>query len=170
MAVYKYGVKSTASIAGHPIHPILVAFPIAFLIGLLASTIVYDVVKLPFWAYISKWLAMAGVVTMGFAAIFGIIDFVTISRARALTDGWVHFLGNVAALIIAIINTTLIWSNPILYAAPLGLVLSAITAGILLVTGWYGGELAYRYGIGVLIPEVAAPKDQEIPPYQKRAA
>lgn len=170
MAVYKYGVKSTASIAGHPIHPILVAFPIAFLIGLLASTIVYGAVKLPFWAYMSKWLAMAGVVTMGFAAIFGIIDFVTISRARAQIDGWIHGLGNVVALVVTIINTTLIWSNPILYAAPAGLILSAITAGILLVTGWYGGELSYRYGIGVLIPEVTAQREQEIPPFQKRAA
>lgn len=43
--------------------------------------------------------------TAGLAAIFGIIDFLTICRVREQSAGWIHVVGNVTALVIAIINT-----------------------------------------------------------------
>jgi uncharacterized membrane protein len=151
MKTYLNGVRSTAALAGHPIHPIFIVFPIAFLIGLLATDIVYASTKVLFWAEASRWLALSGVVTGGVAAVFGIIDFLTINRSRQVTAGWIHALGNVAALTIAIINTYLRWSNPVGTFNSTFITLSAITAFLLLITGWYGGELAYRFGIGVTI-------------------
>jgi uncharacterized membrane protein len=149
MITYTKGVRSTASIAGHPIHPILIVFPIAFLIALLVTDIVYASTRVPFWAEASRWLALSGVVTAGLAAIFGIIDFLTIGRVRQQSAGWIHALGNVAALTIAIINTVLHWNTPISTILPVVITLSAITVILLGITGWFGGELSYRFGVGV---------------------
>lgn len=143
------GVRSTASIRGHPIHPMLVPFPIAFLVGTLATDLVFWGVGDPFWARASVWLVGAGVVMGGLAAVFGLIDFLTIERARR-PAGWTHFLGNLLAVILSLVSLLLRVGDPASAVLPGGLVLSFIVVGVLLVTGWMGGELAYRYKIGVI--------------------
>ena len=100
----------------------------------------------------SWWLALCGVIMGGAAAIFGLIDLVSVPRARALRIGWVHGLGNVTAMVITLINLLLRSAAPARTASS-GLVLSVIAVAILLVTGWLGGELAYRHGIGVDVVE-----------------
>jgi len=80
------GVRSTLTIAGHPIHPMLVPFPIGFLVGTLASDLAYWGTGDPFWARGSMWLVGAGVVTGGLAAIFGLVDFLTIERLSVRVD------------------------------------------------------------------------------------
>jgi uncharacterized membrane protein len=143
------GVRSTASINGHPIHPMLVPFPIAFLVGALATDLAAMGTGDPFWPAASKWLLGAGLVMGALAAVFGLIDFLTISRARTGHAGWVHFLGNATALVLALVNLLLRLGQ----AGPATggeLALSVIVVLVLLVTGWLGGELAYRYKIGVI--------------------
>ena len=144
------GVPSTASLFHHPIHPMLVPFPIAFLIGALASDLAFWAAGDPFWARASLWLIGAGFVMGALAAVAGLTDFLTIRRARQGLAGWVHFLGNAAVLILALINFVLRIGDPAGAALPKGLVLSLIIAGLLGVTGWMGGELAYRRKIGVI--------------------
>jgi uncharacterized membrane protein len=144
------GVRSTASIDGHPIHPMLVPFPIAFLVGTLATDLAFWGTGDQFWARASMWLVGAGLVMGALAAVFGLIDFLTIARARAGSTGWVHFLGNLVAVILALVSLLLRVGDPAAAVLPGGLVLSFIIVGILLVTGWMGGELAYRHKIGVI--------------------
>jgi uncharacterized membrane protein len=143
------GVRSTASINGHPIHPMLVPFPIAFLVGALATDLTALGTGDPFWWVASKWLLAAGLVMGALAAMFGLVDFLTIPRARTGHAGWVHFLGNATALILALVNLLLRLGQ---HEPATGgeLALSIIVVLILLVTGWLGGELAYRYKIGVV--------------------
>jgi uncharacterized membrane protein len=143
------GAPSTASIKGHPIHPMLVPFPIAFLVGTLATDLVFWSTGDAFWARASMWLVGAGVVMGGLAAVFGLTDFLTIERARGPT-GWTHFLGNLLAVILSLVSLLLRIGDPAAAILPGGLVLSVIVVGILLVTGWMGGELAYRFKIGVI--------------------
>jgi uncharacterized membrane protein len=143
------GITSTANIAGHPIHPALIPFPIAFLTGTLLSDIAYWQTGDAFWARASLWLVGAGLVAGLLAAAFGATDYFTIARAREHTAGKIHFIGNLTAIILAAINLFIRWGDP---AGPIlwwGLILSLVTAAILGVTGWYGGELAYRHKIGV---------------------
>jgi uncharacterized membrane protein len=144
------GVPSTAAVAGHPIHPMLVVFPIAFLVAALATDLAFWGTNDPFWARASTWLLGAGVVMGVLAAVAGLIEFLTISRVRSLAAGWIHFLGNAAAILLALAN--------LLYrideglgagVIPFGLILSAVVVAILLVTGWLGGELVFRHRIGV---------------------
>jgi len=151
------GVRSTASIGGHPIHPMLVPFPIAFLVGALATDLVYWGTGNTFWAGFSVWFVGAGLVMGAVAAVFGLTDFLTIQRARAGSTGWVHFLGNSLALVLALVSLLLRIGDPVAAVLPGGLVLSFIIVAILLVTGWMGGELAYRYKIGVIEKDVVEP-------------
>jgi uncharacterized membrane protein len=144
------GVRSTASIGGHPIHPMIIPFPVAFLVGALATDIAFWRTGDAFWSRASMWLVGAGLVMGALAAVFGLIDFATIKRARTGSTGWIHFLGNALALIVALVSLLHRMGDPATAVMPLGIVLSAVTVGILLVTGWLGGELAYRYKIGVV--------------------
>ncbi|HEY8506635.1 MAG TPA: DUF2231 domain-containing protein [Gemmataceae bacterium] len=143
---------STAAVLGHPLHPAMIPFPIAFLTGALATDLAFWGTSDPFWARVSFWLLAAGLVTGAVAAVLGLIDFLTIPRARNLTVGWVHFLGNAAALVLAAVTLGMRWEDPAAAVLPWGLVLTAAIAVLLAVTGWAGGELSYRHRIGVTGP------------------
>jgi|SRR5579859_1484099 len=147
---YHEGVPSTAAVFGHPLHPMIVPFPIAFLVGALLTDLAFWRLGDPFWAQASIWLIAAGVVSGALAAVFGLTDFLTIRRARAHLAGWVHFLGNLTAVVISLINWIMRIGHAPAAVVPVGLVLSLVVTLVLLVTGWMGGELAYRYKVGVL--------------------
>ena len=140
---------STAAIAGHPLHPALIGFPIAFLMGALVTDLVYWITRTALRARFSVWLIGAGVVMGAMAAILGLIDFLTVERARQHAAGWIHFIGNVVALVLALVSLVMRWEDPVAAVLPVGLILSIITAVILGVTGWFGGELVFRHLIGV---------------------
>ncbi len=157
MASPERGVPSPPAVGGHPIHPILIAFPIAFLVGALVADLAYWGTLDPFWARASLWLVGAGLVTGVLAAAAGLIDFFTIERARKHMDGWIHFIGNASVLVLAFISLLLRVNDMDGAVLPWGLLLSAVIAVILVVTGWYGGELSYRYKIGVMEEDETAP-------------
>ena len=141
--------KSTASVFGHPLHPIFVVFPIAFLIGAFITDLVYLNTKLDYWALMSFWLIVSGFVTGLVAAIFGLIDFSTIKEARSRPAGWIHFLGNVIVILLALTNWSMRMGSGEVVVSSTGLFLSLCTTILLFITGWFGGELSYRYKIGV---------------------
>ncbi len=147
---HRTGITSKASIGGHPLHPMIIPFPIAFLSGALLTDIVYWYTNDPFWAQVSFWLIVGGVVTGVLAAVLGLIDFLGIERVRNHLSGWLHGMGNLLAIGVALVNLFMRWNDrtdPVLWW---GLLLSAVTAVILVFTGWYGGELSYRHKIGVI--------------------
>jgi uncharacterized membrane protein len=147
--VHKEGITSTVNIAGHPVHPMLVPFPITFLVSALLTDIAYWGSVEDFWARASFWLIGAGLASGLLAGLVGAIDYLTIERAREHRAGKLHAAGNITALVLAAANIAIRWGDP---AAPIlwaGLILSLIIAAILVVTGWYGGELTFRHKIGV---------------------
>jgi uncharacterized membrane protein len=143
-----FGIASTARIAGHPIHSMLVPFPIAFLIGALLADLAFWNTRDPFWAVAGAWLVGAGVAGGALAALAGLTDFLGSRRIRALGTAWVHFLGNATAIVLAILNLYLRTSATSATEAvlPWGLALSAAVVAIFAVTGWLGWELVYRHG------------------------
>lgn len=144
------GVPSTVAIAGHPIHPILVQFPISFLVGALLSDAIFWFTQDLFWAKASYWLIVGGLAGGLAAALTGMLDFLRIQRVRKRTAGWMHMFLNVAALTLTIVNLLLRWNDPVSAILPWGLVLSVIVSTLLGVSGWYGGELVYRHKISVI--------------------
>jgi uncharacterized membrane protein len=152
MVVCEEGVRSTAAVASHPMHPMLNVFPISFVLGALVTDVAYAIDGDPFWARASLWLLGAGLATGVVAAILGLIDFATIRRVRESASGWVHGMGNIAIIVVVAANFLLRTGSASATAnvVPTGLILSAITGAVLLVTAWLGGELSYRHKIGVI--------------------
>jgi uncharacterized membrane protein len=142
--------KSTAKIGGHPIHPMLVVFPIAFWIGALVCDLTYVGNGREDWADTAMWLTGAGIVTALIAALAGFTDFFGDKRIRAIKDAWRHMIGNLTAVVVALISFVVRYvEGAEAGVLPWGLTLSVILAAILVYTGWKGGELAYRHRVGV---------------------
>ncbi|MGN6059617.1 MAG: DUF2231 domain-containing protein [Sphingomicrobium sp.] len=139
--------RSTAQIGGHPIHPMLVQFPIVCFIGVLVTDIVFINNQNHGWATASRYLLVIGLVMAALAALAGLTDFLGDKRIQG-ADAIKHAVANVTAVILALINLILRLHTD----APIpriGIILSAVTVLILLYSGWKGGSLVFRHGIGV---------------------
>ena len=140
--------RSTARIATHPIHPMLVPFPIVCFIGVFVVDLLY-VRGDTGVATASNWLLGIGLATAALAAIAGLTEFFGDSRVRALGDAAKHMVANVIAVLIEAANLYLRLGNPD-FIGSTGIYLSGLVVLILLYSGWKGGELVYRHGVGVL--------------------
>ena len=140
--------SSTARIGAHPIHPMLVPFPIVCFVGALLTDITYWRTGEMMWADFSAWLLVAGVIIGVLAAIAGLIDFLGSPGIRALGPAWLHMIGNLAVLVIAFFNLLIHTRDAWTSVMPEGLILSIVTVLILPVTGWLGWTMVYRYGVG----------------------
>src|SRR5665213_3027157 len=123
--------RSTLKIAGHPIHPMAVKFPIVFFISALVCDIIFLRTGHPGWADASQWLLGAGVLTDLVAAAGGLIDFSGDRRIRALGDAWRHMIGNVVLVVVEAINFYLRYRDGPAVIAPYGVTLSVIGVALL---------------------------------------
>ncbi|HXH51909.1 MAG TPA: DUF2231 domain-containing protein [Sphingomicrobium sp.] len=150
--LYRDNPKSTAVIGGHPIHPMLIPFPIALLVGAFGSDLLYLAYGDPGFADASKWLLGFGIATALLAAVFGLIDFMGDDRIRRLNHALQHMIANVAAVVVAIVNLAVrLGSSPEIVES-LGVFLSGATVLILIFSGWRGGDLVYHHRVGVHEP------------------
>ena len=141
--------ESKAKVMGHPVHPILVPFPL----GLLTTSVIFDVVHLltggARWAEISFWMIAAGVIGGLLAAFFGLIDWLAIpSGTRAEAIGLGHGLSN-AVMVMLFALSWLLRSGAPGDPGVLPIILSFMGVGLASLGGFLGGELVFRMGIGV---------------------
>jgi uncharacterized membrane protein len=141
--------ESRAKLLGHPIHQMLIVFPL----GLLAMAVVFDLLAIGlgqgYWSEVAYWMIAAGVITGLVAAPFGTIDWFAIPPGtRAKRIGAVHGIGNVFVVLLYAASWLLRGESP---ATPggLALALSFAGGGLALFTGWLGGELVDRLAVGV---------------------
>jgi uncharacterized membrane protein len=141
--------ESKVKLLGHPIHQMLIVFPL----GLLATAVVFDVVYLiwgnSIFATVAFWMIIAGIIGGFISAPFGAIDWLAIpSGTRAKSVGLWHGLGNVLVLLLFIGSW---WMRRDAPERPetLASILSFAGAGVSLATAWLGGELVDRLGVGV---------------------
>jgi uncharacterized membrane protein len=139
--------RSTARIGDHPIHPMLVSFPIVCFILTFVADILYTRGHDPAWASASKWLLIVGLVMAALAAVAGLTDFLGDKRIQG-ADAVKHMLANVTAVVIELVNLILRVPNPG-FIDSTGVYLSGLVVLILLYRGWKGGDLVFRHGIGV---------------------
>jgi uncharacterized membrane protein len=142
--------ESRAKALGHPIHPMLIVFPL----GLLATAVIFDIVYLasdrPGFPVAAGYAIGAGVIGGLLAAVFGLIDWLAIpGGTRAKRVGLFHGVGNVVVVVLFAISWLLRSRADGWVPGAGALVLSF--AGFVLagVTGWLGGELVDRLGVGV---------------------
>jgi uncharacterized membrane protein len=142
-------VESKAKLLGHPIHPMLIVFPL----GLLATAVVFDVVALvnsnPSGYRLSFWMIAAGIIGGLCAAVFGLIDWLAIPEGtRAKGIGLLHGGLNVLVVLLFIASWWMRRSGADIPSTA-ALVLSFAGVSVALVSGWLGGELVGRLGVGV---------------------
>jgi uncharacterized membrane protein len=134
---------------GHPLHQMLIVLPL----GLLTGAIAFDVVRLltgnAYWSEIAYWLIAAGVIGGLAAAPFGLLDWTKIPpHTRAKRVGTLHGLGNLLVVLLFATSWWLRRDDP-RTPAFLALALSFAGGALAAVTGWLGGELVDRLGVGV---------------------
>jgi len=139
--------QGAATILHHPIHPIVIVFPIAFFIGSLGADIVFLASRRPFWSKCAFALIGFGIVGGLGAALLGLIDYRTAPMSsQAFDDATDHMLANLILVGVFLVNFVLRWRRPGIW---LGYVLTAAGFLIVLYAGWLGGELVYRFQVGV---------------------
>jgi uncharacterized membrane protein len=141
--------QSRAKFLGHPIHQMLIVFPL----GLLATAVMFDVVALirsnPFFFHMAYWMIAAGILGGLVSAVFGAIDWLAIpSGTRANIVGLWHGGGNLVVILLFAVSWFLRRSAPTDPGTG-ALICSFAGAGLSLVTGWLGGELVDRLAVGV---------------------
>ena len=143
--------QSTAKVGSHPLHPMLIPFPVAFLVGTFLTDLAFIGTGDGFWARASIWLLGAAIVMALLAALAGFIDFFGEARIRRLNDVWYHMIGNLCAVVVALANFMLRYQQGTETAIkPWGVVLSLVVVAILLFTGWKGWEMVYVHHVAVL--------------------
>jgi uncharacterized membrane protein len=158
--------RTTAAIGDHPLHPMIIPFPVAFLVAAPIADLAWLGTGDAFWARAAMWLIGAGIVMALVAAVAGFTDFLAEPRIRSLTDAWYHMVGNLAAVVIALINFTMRYAQGSEAAIkPWGVVLSLIVVGILLFTGWKGWEMVYRHHVAVLDAPGQTSSEPVTPPH-----
>jgi uncharacterized membrane protein len=140
--------KSTAQIGGHPIHPMLIPFPIVCFVGALVTDIVFLNNGDPGWAEASRWLLGIGLVMAALAAVAGLTDFMGDDRVRRLGDAVKHMIANVTDVVLEIVNFVLRLKNDDAVGG-IGVWLSLVAVLLLLYSGWMGGQLVFVHRVGV---------------------
>jgi uncharacterized membrane protein len=146
-------VRSKVKLLGHPVHPMLVAFPVAFYTGTAAAFIVYAASQNLFWFRLAVVLNCAGVVMAVLAALPGFVDWLLAipNGTQAKSTGLKHMALNVLALAVFTVNGAIQlgqW-NSLTPGAAAGIVLSLLGVGLTIGAGFLGWSLVQNYHIGV---------------------
>lgn len=142
--------ESRVKLFGHPIHPMLIVFPMGLLATAVIFEVLYSIVRKPVLAIASFYMIVSGVVGGLMAAIFGLIDWLALPRySRAKRIGAWHGLGNFAIVVLFAVTAWLRSGKANFAPTRLATLLSSVGFGLALITSWIGGELVYRLGVGV---------------------
>ena len=149
---------SKVKIAGHPLHVMLVAFPVAFYTAAFVCFLAYAFGAEPFWFRVGIYANLAGVITAAIAAVPGFIDwaFGVPTGSPAKATGLTHMACNVAALLLYLLNVFFQWGHRLETLPPVGLtvVLTGLGFALTLVAGFLGWKLVGTHHVGVdLTPE-----------------
>ena len=144
--------QSPASIAGHPIHPMLIPFPIALWVFSLVSDLIYLWGDNPAWGWIAFYTLAGGILGAILAALFGIIDYFSIRDKKVSRIAAWHARFNVLALLLfaasfyfrTTAGATIIGGS---MTIPLALSITGVLC--IIVSGWLGGELVFKHGVAV---------------------
>ncbi|SDH15000.1 DUF2231 domain-containing protein [Pelagibacterium luteolum] len=148
--VLKDDVQSAVAVAGHPIHAMMVHFPIALVFATLGADIFYWWTADPFWVRAGLWSAGFAFVFGVAAGIAGTAELVLVKGIRGRIGSWTHALAAMTLIAIAGTNWGLRLAEPDA-VLPLGLSLS-ILAGIFTgLAGWHGGKLVFDHGVGMIV-------------------
>jgi uncharacterized membrane protein len=145
--------ETRIAIASHPVHAMLVAFPIAAAFGTAGSDLIYWWTGDDFWLRASMWATGSGFWLGVLAAVAGTVELLIVPGIHIRSESWTHFI--IAMVLLSILGANwglrLYDGNLVL---PWGAMLSVTGAVMTGVTGWHGGKLVFDYQIGTMKPQV----------------
>jgi uncharacterized membrane protein len=141
--------SSLSDISEHPMHTVLISFPAVCFIGAFITDIVYWRSMSFVWETFSVWLLTAGLVMAGLVVIATLIDFTMSRNSRKSRPAWPYVLSNGLVIVLSLFNVFVHSRDGYTAVVPTGLILSGIVVLIMMITGWMGGEAAYRRRVGV---------------------
>lgn len=146
--------STPASVAEHPIHPILVAFPIGLWVFSVVADLFFQFGRgRAVWQEVAFYTLGGGLVGALFAAIPGFIDFLSITDAKAKRTGLIHMIGNLVALVLFGASFWLRWIDTVGFLPAAFSIFGLVALGI---AGWFGGELVFVHSMGVKAPRDAS--------------
>lgn len=141
--------QSRAQLHKHPIHPMLVVFPI----GLWVFSFICDIVAMNssnslFWSDMAFYTMAGGVIGALLAAVPGFLDYLGLRGGPVKRIATTHMVLNLAIIVLYVFNLGLRMNRPVGGGEP-GVVVSAVAIVLLAISGWLGGSLVYRHGVAV---------------------
>ena len=141
---------SAVALVGHPIHVMMVHFPVAFVVATLGVDVLYWWTGDAFWLRAGLWSAGAAFWTGVAASIVGTGELLLVRGIRLLEASWSHAVA--AMTLVAIVGAN--WGLRLIDPAsvlPHGLALSALSSVMVGFAGWHGGKLVFDHGVGILV-------------------
>jgi uncharacterized membrane protein len=145
---------SAVAFVGHPIHVMMVHFPIAFVVATLGVDVIYWWSGDPFWIRAGLWAAGFAFWSGVGASFVGTAELLLVRGIRLREASWSHAIAAMTLVAIAGAN----WGLRLYYPEqilPHGLVLSVLASVMTGFAGWHGGKLVFDHGVGILV----SPKD-----------
>ncbi len=140
--------ESRVAIAGHPIHAMLVSYPLALTVCTLGADLLYWWTGDPFWARAALWSTGTAFLMGLLAGLSGTLELLSVPGIRARAASWTHFI--VAVSLLSVLGAN--WGYRLHGAEhavlPFGVMLSALAVIFAAFAGWHGGKLVFDYQIG----------------------
>lgn len=140
--------ESKIAIANHPLHAMMVSFPICAAFGTLGADLAYWWTGDAFWARAALWAIGCGFVIGVAAAVAGTIELLSVAGIRIRASSWTHFVLAMTLLSVMAASWGFRLRDPVAAVLPYGLLLSLLGAAMTALTGWHGGKLVFDYQIG----------------------
>lgn len=150
--------KDKARFGNHPVHPMLIPFPIGLWIFSLVADFIFRAGGNPAWSTVAYYSMAGGIIGAIAAAIPGFLDYLSMDPSRTKHIASRHMLLNVGALVLFIWNFFLREPGAAIGAFPF--ILSIVAVFLILVSGWLGGHMVYVHGMAVDETEVCAPRER----------
>ncbi|APA88173.1 DUF2231 domain-containing protein [Paraburkholderia sprentiae WSM5005] len=141
---------SAVALVGHPIHVMMVHFPIAFVVATLGVDVIYWWTGDPFWIRAGLWAAGFAFWSGVAASVVGTAELLLVRGIRLKEASWSHAIAAMTLVALAGMN----WGVRLLYPdeiLPHGLVLSVLSSVMTGFAGWHGGKLVFDHGVGILV-------------------
>lgn len=140
--------ESKIAISGHPLHAMMVAFPISLAFLVLAADGMFWLTGDAFWPRVALWGSGVGFAMGVLAGIAGTVELLLVPGIRIRSASWTHFILAVMLLSVLGLNWGFRLDDPVGAVLPWGAMISALAAGMTGITGWHGGKLVFDYSIG----------------------
>src|SRR5262245_26894558 len=149
--------STPVSISKHPLHPMLVVFPIGLWVFSLISDFVFLVGRDARWNDVAFYTMAGGLIGALLAAVPGFFDMFSIADKKVGKIAWNHMILNLIAVVIFAVDFYLRFRNP---GAIFRVVLSVVGVLFIAISGWLGGEMVYVHGMGVQKQSAGARREE----------